>query len=238
MCRRRPKRGATTAPSSPATLSYLRAGAEPERDRVLLAAADERPDVLEEARAVGLQLVGEEVPRGHCLSLFNGRRPLAFTGTSHFPPHLAVDPVDNLSQAPPAAAPSSALVRDRGQSTPRPDPSIPLLGDAPRTPRKERKKEEGHSWSKPVHDAARSGSGACNRTPDALLLEHEPVLVHDELGLELVLRVEVAVLPQPCSAGARARPAARASGARRRRSRPPLRLPAAGAGWGACSSPA
>src|SRR5918996_2447119 len=45
--------------------------------------------------------------------------------------------------------------------------------------------------------SAKNQSGARDGEPEALVVEHEPIVVDDQLGAEVVLRVAVAVLREP-----------------------------------------
>src|SRR4249919_2026964 len=78
--------------------------------RDLLAAAYEVAHLFEEPSAVGLELGGEEVAgrRGRRLDLAC-RQPFAILGTSHFPPHLAVESVDNPPRQPSRPTPDVPL---------------------------------------------------------------------------------------------------------------------------------
>ena len=175
----------------------------------LLSAPDEGAHVLEEARAIGLKLLREEVAWWGRRRLLVGRRALAFTGSSRtFLAHVAVDHVDNSSRrprtaprapTPPATEPVYASPGHRRS---------PFRGMPHEVLRKERENRGGYLRAR-------------DRAPEALVVDDQPVLVDDQLGREAVRGVAVAVLGQPLVRAARARSSdgAPATAARRRRSR-------------------
>lgn len=87
-----------------------RLGAEGDAGDLELAPANEQPHFLEEPGAVGLELRGEEMAgrRRRRLDLAC-RQPFAILGTSHFPPHLAVEVVDNPPRQPSRPTPDAPL---------------------------------------------------------------------------------------------------------------------------------
>lgn len=176
----------------------MRLEARARRGEQLGTTARELLHVLEEARAVGLELVREELarrprPRRGRPGILRWR----LLGTSQFSPHPPVDPVENAAAAPyepalPNRTPSRRQARVYAvyRST-----IIPRLGYPVRSCRKERKNRT--STRTGSRRAPRRGggrrSGAGHDTPEAAIVEHETVRVYGQLGLEGAGAVEVAV---------------------------------------------